>query len=163
MRSSDLRPHGKRKVKHRRDHPYGLSETLAMSREVRGGQTDGGRGNRNKLAAQGCRGNEGGGGGQRRNGRLAQGRGQVGRLTGSGDDLASRQSVKGRPEEDKPPEDANRRGGTRAGEEEARRRGKGFQGMETRPSSGPARNGTQIEAVKGGGGWFKEMAEEDGT
>ena len=48
-----------RKAEHRRDHPYGLSETLAMSREVRGGHPDVGRGNRNKLAARGCRVKEG--------------------------------------------------------------------------------------------------------
>ena len=80
-------------------------------------------------------------------------------MPGNGYDLTSHQRAKERPEEEKPPEDTKRRGDTRAGEEEARRRGAGVQGLETRTSSGPAGTGPQFKAHRGGG-WFEEMAED---
>ena len=44
------------------DHPQWLSGMLATSRPAKGGQTDRGRGDRNRLSERGCRGREGPGG-----------------------------------------------------------------------------------------------------
>ena len=41
------------------EHTHGSSGTPAMSRTANGGRSDGVRGGRNRLAAEGCRGREG--------------------------------------------------------------------------------------------------------
>ena len=48
----------RRKVEPIRDNPQGLSGTISMSRAEKGGRTDRVRGNINKLAERGCRGQE---------------------------------------------------------------------------------------------------------
>ena len=49
----------RRKAEPRREHPQGSSGTPASSRVEKGGITEGVRGGRNRLVAQGCRGREG--------------------------------------------------------------------------------------------------------
>ena len=70
--------------------------------------------------------------------------------------------MKGIPQDNKQPEDTNRRGGTGAGEEEARQRSTGGQELEARPPSGPAGTGPQVEAGREEE-WFKEWWRKDGT
>ena len=62
----------------------------------------------------------------------------------------------------RPPEDTKIWGGTRAGEEESRRRGIGGQGLGIQKILGPAGTGLQVKERRGGEG-FEEMAEEDGN
>ena len=83
-------------------------------------------------------------------------------MPGSGDAQASCQRAKGRPEDDKLPEETKRRGDTGTGEEEARRRRTGDQELEARLPSGPAGTGPQVEAGRGEE-WFKEWWKNDRT
>ena len=62
----------------------------------------------------------------------------------------------------KPPEETKIRGGTRAGEEEARRRGTRGQELKTRPSSVTTGTRPQVKDGREGEG-FKDMAEEGRT
>ena len=63
----------------------------------------------------------------------------------------------------KKPEDTKKQGDTqkdKEGELWRRRRG---QKLETQPHSGPSGTRLQVEAVRGGGGWFEEWRRKDET
>ena len=62
---------------------------------------------------------------------------------------------KGAQKNTKPPEYTKKWSSTRAGEEEAQRRGTGGQGLETQPSLVPKGTGPQVEAGRGGKGGLR--------
>ena len=86
----------------------------------------------------------------------------------SGDAQSYCQRAKGRPGDDKIPEDTNRQSDTGAGDEEARWRSTGGQELEAQPPSEMAGTGPQVKAVKGGGvggggGVLEEWQRKEGT